>query len=60
MISTISSPNSKHDVSKAILKLKNPKIETHEILEPIDLQKLSRRLKELSRSSQLSIVVIRS
>jgi len=60
MISTISNPNSKHDVSKAILKLQNPKIETHEILEPKDLQKLDRRLKELSRSSQLSIVVIRS
>ena len=60
MISTISSPNSKHDVSRALLKLQNPKIETHEILEPNDLQKLGRRLKELSRSSQLSVVIIRS
>jgi CRISPR/Cas system-associated endoribonuclease Cas2 len=60
MISTISSPSSKHDVSRALLKLQNPKIETHEILEPNDLQKLARRLKELSRSSQLSIVIIRS
>ena len=60
MISTISSPNSKHDVSRALLKLQNPKIETHEILEPNDLLKLGRRLKELSRSSQLSIVIIRS
>jgi hypothetical protein len=60
MISTISSPSSKHDVSRALLKLQNPKIETHEILEPNDLQKLGRRLKELSRSSQLSVVIIRS
>jgi hypothetical protein len=60
MISTISSPSSKHDVSRALLKLQNPKIETHEIFEPKDLQKLDKRLKELSRSSQLSIVIIRS
>ena len=60
MISNISNPSSKYDLSRSILKLQNPKIETHEILEPKDLQKLDRRLKELSRSSQLSIVVIRS
>lgn len=60
MISTISTPSSKHDVSRAILKLRNPKIETHEVLEANDLQKLGRRLKELSRSSQLSVVIIRS
>lgn len=60
MISTISSPSSKYDLSRSILKLQNPKIETHEILEPKDLQKLERRLKELSRSSQLSIVIIRN
>ena len=60
MISTTSSLSSKHDVSRALLKLQNPKIETHEILVPNDLQKLGRRLKELSRSSQLSIVIIRS
>ena len=59
MISTVSTPNSKHDVSRALLKLHNPKIETHEILDPKDLQKLERRLKELGRSSQLSIVIIR-
>lgn len=60
MISTVSSPSSKHDVSRALLKLHNPKIETHEIFEPKDLQKLDKRLRELSRSSQLSIVIIRS
>ena len=53
MISTTSSPSSKQDVSRALLKLQNPKIETHEILEPNDLLKLGRRLKVLSRSSQL-------
>lgn len=60
MISTFSTPNSKYELSRKILKLKNPKIETHEILEPNDLIALDRRLKALSRSSQLSIVIIRS
>ena len=60
MISTLSTPSSKYELSREILKLKNPKIETHEILEPKDLILFDRRLKALSRSSQLSIVIIRS
>ena len=60
MISTLSISNSKYELSREILKLKNPKIESHEILEPKDLIALDRRLKALSRSSQLSIVIIRS
>lgn len=60
MISTFSTPNSKYELSREILKLKNPKIETHEILEPKDLIALDRRLKAFSRSSQLSVVIIRS
>ena len=42
------------------MKLKNPKIESHEILEPNDLIALERRLRALSRAGQLSIVIIRS
>ena len=60
MISSLSSPSSKYDLSRSILKLQNPKIETHEILETKDLQKLDRRLRELSRNSQLSVVIIRT
>lgn len=60
MISSLSSPSSKYDLSRSILKLQNPKIETHEILETKDLQKLDKRLKELNRTSQLSVVIIRS
>ena len=60
MISTFSTPNSKYELSREILKLKNPKIEIHEILEPNDLIALDRRLKAFSRSSQLSVVIIRS
>ncbi|APO87934.1 hypothetical protein A9199_12105 [Donghicola sp. JL3646] len=60
MISSLSSPSSKYDLSRSILKLQNPKIETHEILDTKDLQKLDRRLKELNRTSQLSVVIIRS
>ena len=60
MISTLSTPSSKYEISREILKLKNPKIETHEILEPKDLIALDRRLKALSRAGQLSIVIIRS
>jgi hypothetical protein len=60
MISTLSAPNSKYEISREILKLKNPKIETHEIIEPKDLITLDRRLRALSRSSQLSVVIIRS
>ena len=60
MISSLSSPSSKYDLSRSILKLQNPMIETHEILETKDLQKLDKRLKELNRTSQLSVVIIRS
>jgi hypothetical protein len=60
MISSLSTPSSKYEISREILKLKNPKIDTHEILEPKDLIALDRRLKALSRSSQLSVVIIRS
>ena len=60
MISTLSTPSSKYELSREILKLKNPKIEIHEILEPKDLIALGRRLKALSRAGQLSIVIIRS
>lgn len=60
MISSLSSPSSKYDLSRSIMKLQNPKIETHEILETKDLQKLDRRLRELSRNSQLSVVIIRT
>jgi hypothetical protein len=60
MISSLSTPSSKYEISREILKLKNPKIETHEIFEPKDLVTLDRRLKALSRSSQLSVVIIRS
>lgn len=60
MISTFSTPSSKYELSREIIKLKNPKIETHEILELKDLTVLDRRLKALSRSSQLSVVIIRS
>lgn len=60
MISSLSSPSSKYDLSRSILKLQNPKIETHEILDTKDLQRLDRRLRELNRTSQLSVVIIRS
>lgn len=60
MISSLSSPRSKYDLSRSILKLQNPKIETHEILDTKDFQKLDKRLKELNRTSQLSVVIIRS
>ena len=51
MISSLSSPSSKYDLSRSIMKLQNPKIETHEILDTKDLQKLDRRLRELNRTS---------
>jgi hypothetical protein len=60
MISSLSTQSSKYEISKEILKLKNPKIETYEIFEPKDLIRLDRRLKALSRAGQLSVVIIRS
>lgn len=59
MISSVSTPRSKHDLSRAILKLQNPIIETHEILESKDLIALGRQLNQLIRKGAFSVVIIR-
>lgn len=58
MIATISNPKTKRELLQALEKLKNPKLEIHELTDQKAARSLDRRLRYLVRGKPVSVILI--
>lgn len=58
MIAAISNPKTKRELLQALEKLKNPKFEIHELTDQQAAKSLDRRLRNLSRGKQVSVILM--
>ena len=59
MIATLKPPKNKHELARAILSLKNPKIEVIEILSAKDKQQVTRLLDQHARRGPVTVILLR-
>ena len=59
MIATLKPPKNKHELARAILSLKNPKIDVFEVLSINDKQQVTRLLDQHARRGPVTVILLR-
>ena len=59
MIATLKPPKNKHELARAILSLKNPKIDVLEVLSINDKQQVTRLLTQHARRGPVTVILLR-
>jgi hypothetical protein len=59
MIATLKPPKNKHELAKAILSLKNPKIDVLEVLSINDKPQVTRLLDQHARRGPVTVILLR-
>ena len=59
MIVTLKPPKNKHELAKAILSLKNPKIDVLEVLSINDKPQVTRLLDQHARRGPVTVILLR-
>ena len=59
MIATLKPPKNKHELARAILSLKNPKIDVFEVLSINDKQQVTRLLTQHARRGPVTVILLR-
>ena len=59
MIATLKPPQNRHELAKAILSLKNPKIDVLEVLSINDKPQVTRLLDQHARRGPVTVILLR-